>query len=809
MAHDNRQQFLGVWFGLIFVLLVSYVATRREARTALRAGWDTGYSAPMLQAALAGDPSLPASGWMRIRGVPGPAASQRERVATREASRELRARGVRSLVFFSAAKYPWPSGVRKLPTGQGTLPVDLRDAYARGFWLGSTYGRFVDAWEVDNEPELIYVRDNPENYAAYLKAMYLGLRRGALESLYRLKGDGEESVFREIYGTHANRRSGLSGWRAVAPSSLGDESEVSSEPQAHSSISTERGARRPLVVMAPLAFPPGTHFEQLLENDLLSYTDGFNFHYYGYAQDFTGVYRRFEAAVREFSDNRVQLPDTNFHAQDIRPGAASARETGLRRLSLVRRQLPIFVSEYGYGVLSEKAEKTVEGRVRQWASFRSLAEQMQNLGIEAPMAFYLRPYLEDKAREFGLLMRPNPALGPERKDDATFMAGGVVFRPADFGVAEPEPWMRDIGRKIGEGEASPALAWLLHLPPIERRRNWSVQVPPPSPVVLDLVAGEGLLTSKTSRGHFLTNRIAQGWSGRGKVRVYNFHGRQVSGIVRITGATRSTDWPVTLAPGQMTELEMEFALDGDRFRAERWNAEFLDRENQLPVARLNWLLYPHTIGFQTRLFAGFDYPAEAARENAAVIDARPRAVGEETVQSRGRWRMTKGVQLEEGPTGTWRFTVTGFPDEPMQRALAELPLPDGFRFPKYSFLSAEMRLLPRKASEVTPAEEPRAEPDFSDLDREVFALTVRTRKGGIYATAFHFPLSTQGLAFTQIANNFTAIFYGRMDLPWRFLDNEPASLLFSFRPRLLPATYEISNLRVVELVPADRPTDSR
>ncbi len=49
--------------------------------------------------------------------------------------------------------------------------------------------------------------------------------------------------------------------------------------------------------MAALALPPGPYFDAWVANDGLRHTDGFNYHYYGYAEDFAGVYRQFEAAV--------------------------------------------------------------------------------------------------------------------------------------------------------------------------------------------------------------------------------------------------------------------------------------------------------------------------------------------------------------------------------------------------------------------------------------------------------------------------------------------------------------------------------
>jgi len=49
--------------------------------------------------------------------------------------------------------------------------------------------------------------------------------------------------------------------------------------------------------MAPLGFPPGQYFQDFARNDGLRYTAGFNYHFYGYDEDFTGLCRQHEAAV--------------------------------------------------------------------------------------------------------------------------------------------------------------------------------------------------------------------------------------------------------------------------------------------------------------------------------------------------------------------------------------------------------------------------------------------------------------------------------------------------------------------------------
>jgi hypothetical protein len=58
--------------------------------------------------------------------------------------------------------------------------------------------------------------------------------------------------------------------------------------------------------MAPLGLPPGPYFEALVRNDALRYTEVFNYHFDGYDEEFTGLYRQFEEAVRTSLGEQVE-----------------------------------------------------------------------------------------------------------------------------------------------------------------------------------------------------------------------------------------------------------------------------------------------------------------------------------------------------------------------------------------------------------------------------------------------------------------------------------------------------------------------
>ncbi|MBL9218361.1 MAG: hypothetical protein JNG82_07730 [Opitutaceae bacterium] len=388
--------------------------------------------------AFSSQPSL--HDWVRLRGIDLGKVPE-----TRGALLNLRAEGIKTCVFLRRAAKDWKVSY---------LPADLREVYEQGCKLGAAYGDLVDAWEVDNEPDLGFVPESAERYTAFLKTMYLGLQRGIAEAQHRVAGSAQ---------------------RVVAPKRL----EPGTQPP-----------QSPLVVMGSLGLPPGPWLERFAANDGFAYTDAYNYHYYGYADDFTGVYHQHEAAASELSALNSQLS------------------------TAVIKSLPVFMTEIGYGMLGKGARHTKAGRLRQWRWFKSVGEQIASLRPEAPMAFYLPPYLEYDTSEYGLTV---PAIqrtaGGEQRtapSKETFRAGGIQYEPGDFGAAMSEPWMAQIGTDIGGNQVTPALAqWLAmrrSAPSPVNSRPWTVTTNTPSPIVIDFLPGAGLSHVKRYNGSFVTGR---------------------------------------------------------------------------------------------------------------------------------------------------------------------------------------------------------------------------------------------------------------------------------------------------------------
>ena len=897
---------------------VTILAVLSLASWGSAAGFDTGLNALALVTGLRGDNQLAAqgNGWLRLRGIPEPGISSVQEIAAHQrALAELQARGFHTCVLMMPAAASWAKGVRALPGSR--LPIDLTEAFAWGQRLGRTYGALVDAWEIDNEPDIGFLAENPEAYAAFFKAVALGIRAGAGETeklkAERLKAEtrglkaGElkpeelkperlktERLKAEELKAENSDTSGLklqaSSLSSPASNLIPQVSGLSPAASGFSShLSTDApAAKAPRVLMAPLALPPGPYFERLMANEFFSYTDGFNYHYYGYAEDFSEVYGQFEMAVGRTipSPPLLGAAETNRRVKDNAPYLGS---------------LPVFLTEYGYGMLGADTRNTVAGRVAQWRWFRDVYAQATRLRIEGAMAFYLPPYLELGFQEFGLSMargggqrtedggrgtedggrgtedggrrtgdrgrRTGRALQPGQATDLgvgriipnpppvndadasrrikdnppylkqqpvfqvepAFTAGGLTFRPTDFGAEAVEPWMQRIGAKVNGNEASPALAWLLDqslLRPALRddegqalaepgklkseTGNLKPETPNPSslksqlsalssqlstlrpqpsglspqvsPVVIDFVAGRGMLAVKQCQGFFLTGAADGSSTGMGELRIYNFSNAAISGRLEVGELARSTitsSTMVSLSPGQMRIVPVRLQVKAEDLHSRDWTVRFVPAQPGATNSIFSTQLYVDASRLVRRVVANLGV-GDAGVQNAQVVDTRPIASEEPPAHAVGRWRVSQGIEVAEGE-GVWRFTVTGFPAESLRPAVAELVLPDGFELPEGSLLELGYRIAPR--SPASPAA----------ATKEPVGICWRTANGNLF-TVWRPPAATATWQnYGQMKRSFTMAFFGRAKLPWRFSENRPVSLVFQFRPSALPVTFEVKH----------------
>ncbi len=842
--------------------------------------------------------------WLRIRSLPDPGDPVRDAALHAEVAglRLLLQLGFRPFPLLRWSASSWNSGTR--PGVRMKFPLDLREAYYRGYEYGEAYGAVVVGFEIENEPDINFVLENAETYMAFQKALYLGLKEGASQTAPVIS-DGQKARSDE-------GREAVGDQRSEKAKSDGLSSALSCSRTYRLLLTTEQGPA-PLVVMPPLALPPGPYFEQLVENGLFSYTDAFNYHYYGYAEDFSGVYGQFADAVRELSDEQEAISD-KLHMHQGLSGQAGAMDSELsasreasqgktvdsgseadgseafnfklKASRFVNKGLPVLLTEYGYGLLKDPGHHTVDGRERQWRWFKKVGEQILDLKIAGPMAFYLPPYLGVNDQAYGLTVRPEDGASSDKAkashtggtntlnfvpsaDRLPMTAGGVTYTAADFGVNEVEPWMKQIGRRFGPNEATPALAWIYDFGKRHpyQSKDWSVDALPPSPMVIDFIAGSGLIALKRYGGYLATGlnrrrhdesrnekeetegdeRIALK-SGSGQLVLYNFSEKTIAGrlrVVRGRGLVENGDQlerKRVLEPMDRLVIPVDFNVPAEVFAKQKLSVCFaaseagglrghgFDRKAGEPSQHVNQGIspavfatsfWPTNLGMKEALVEDFgranprvlsdenveinedvEYgissigstaergpssQPENASLNAAnltLLDSRPLATEEPRLAHvSGRWRTTPGIEVMETNGEIWQFAVSAFPKEPNRPAMAELPLPDDFEFPDDGMMRMTYRLLHQRTAD----------------GGQYFELYFRTANGNLYQVWPRQYATGDWKHYMEMKGNYTMAFYGRANLPWRFRDNRPVSLVFFFRPRQLPVTYEVKNARIVRL----------
>lgn len=673
---------------------------------AIDSGWNASslvgaHNAPLL----ANSPG----GWVRLRGIalPWQDANQRAVVATKAALQRMRSWGIRSCVML---RWDWllipASGAGKqVGKNQRYLPDDLRSAYRAGRELAKTYGDLVDAWEIDNEPDWGWGSESAETYAAFLKAMKLGVEAG-----------------------------------------------------------TPKGTRPPLVVMASLALGPGPWLERFAANDGFSYTDAFNFHYYGYATDLGAHYRALENAVE---------------------GLVGPMQTQKAERTL-RKDLPVFATEIGYALLAFPQWTEKKARVSQWEWFKAAWEQIASLGLEAPMPFYLPPFHESNGIEFGLTVRPTSWRAFDLYQRREWTAGGHRFGPLDFGSRRPEPWMNLIGTKLGENEASPALAWWLRgRAPGANPRTWPVRVSQPSSVVIDMLVHEGISPQLRSNGYMVESP-----NGVGQVDfvLYNFGDQAIRGELNLPDWIKTQSMPaeLSLAPHERRIVSAQIHLDVSRYVPNRALVKFTGEGGV--TAKFETAFLPY--------FAG-RFVAEAVSLTPEAVDrsfwkdipaGRSLAPEEPPLSQHGSVWANRGVEVVWAKD-VLKVKVNQLPEHEKRRVMIEIPWPNEWNLSDDHFLRVRFR---------TSKVQPRASkwPQSDSL-----LVQIRTRNGNLYGVSPFRPITEQWGYFWEPVTNFTMWFYGRSCLPWRLVDNQPVALVLIIDPVVLPAEYEFCNLGLVTLAP--------
>lgn len=688
----------------IWVMLIWPLAAQQLNGAGI--GFDTGTTpASFLHKLEQGSPTLFGKGvWLRVRGIDDLAKSGVEQLAEqRHALRELQNRGFKICALASPQAVSWHSGTRSIVNAG--LPLDLREAYDWAAALERSANGLVDVWEIGNEPDIGFLGENPETYAAFLKACYWG-------------GNGH-------------------------------------------------------VLMAGLAMPPGPYLEALLRNGVLSYTAGLNFHYYGYDQDFSGVCMQFQEAISEPN----ALPE-------VRIESTKGRIT----------QVPVFVSEFGYGMFGKDDSTVTSARVRQWRWFKSVSQQIAAQRIEAPMAFLLSPYLESDLNEFGLTM---PGTGASERNGSASIGRKLQFAPSDFAAVEAEPWMDSIGRRFGSDAISPALAYLAELARthVYSSTTWQVNVDAPSSVVIDFVAGPLASAVKTGQGYSLSADAQNSLGPIGELQIYNLSTAPVTGTLIISDGSvvnisQAADSRLLLKPMEITTIPVHLKIPWTKGRKLPWNAALVPDQIAVAASRFSTTLYAVRPEPQFGATQRFNLQQASSTDRLAELHNRLAVAEEPRVGPVGRWLATKGLSVIEDRED-WKFEIKQLPSDSLRPAIAELPLSGFTKWPgnallRFTYKCSSAGLIPTRYAHL------------SSTVGGLFQVQIRCANGNLYEVwPRRSPGATQTL-YSESTDSFTMSLYGRANLPWRAGENVPIGLVFTFWPRTLPTEIDVFQADILQ-----------
>jgi hypothetical protein len=523
-------------------------------------GFDTGWSPERTEATVSvlGDAESVGT-WLRVRGMvnsevwrsddgvahaPWSGATVGTPLVERRAAlSRLRMSGHEIVAMLRWSTSSWQHGTRPI---RSQLPIDLTEAFERCRDLARTYGDLVTVWEIENEPDISFVPENAETFAAFHKACALGI----------IAGRAENMELSEKFRSHTKASA-----KMMADESANEKTDtpnVAEDPISDFQLSgfNISGTRAASAIMhSPLALPPGPYWNQLVENDILPYTEAFNYHYYGFPEDFRGVRDWWINAL-----NKASLKNTDPWETD-----SNFRISASQYFNILhgRPALPLFLTEYGYGPLDRFDRFTIEGRERQKRFFETALPSITDGSISGAMAFVFMPYYEHGRNEFGLLAEAEPQAEPSERQNVDVPSGAEKSERPEF---SPPP------------KASPPD--LPTSPPSHSTSN-PPSLPPTfplidttglSPVVLDFSAQENFLSVKRYSGHMMTqwkpyirflghetaqpsesNPAEEQWtdnpltsSGNFDLALYNLSGQAISGTLRLTlesGAIRDRIQP--------------------------------------------------------------------------------------------------------------------------------------------------------------------------------------------------------------------------------------------------------------------------
>ena len=428
--------------------------------------------------------------------------------------------------------------------GGDVLPEDLLAVYNGGKLLAHDFAGLVDAWEMVGEPDVGYCTDLPERTVAYQKALYLGIKAGAREA----------------------------------------------------------GGPTPLVLMGALALPPGPWLERATKNGLLGYTDAYNFHFYGYADELTDVIKAHRAFMADAISNlkskivlcRLRLgtdPESENPILNLKSEILDSRNAALAAL-------PIWITECGLNAVKPDDFLNAERRKLHADFTVSTAQQ----ALASPDVAVFMPFiLVDHHDPYALTTASDQPL-PAWNAYAQFI--------------RDHPWpARTLARSPVRLQPS---AVAQGKPPVD-----------PNPVVLQWMPDNATTLPHKVAG---TYRFIGNGPIKGEIRLYNFSDNPVSGRLQITVGPavqieHTGDWYQTSSLSSMCSFVANAATAISNLKS-----KILDPEPKNPILNLkseildsrNAALPPTiTIAAASRVSVPIEFrqsqPGKYLRENFSAV----------------------------------------------------------------------------------------------------------------------------------------------------------------------------------------------
>ena len=843
-----KGRFIRYFFWVLWGLVGVVRGEERGAVATARVGWsfDTGLSVAAAKELLVERaPRRPPEGsWLRLRGIELGDAAVVER--NRADLAGLRAAGFRLVVFMRWGPETWTGGVRRDFLGH-RLPLDLRDGYERCAGLAKAYGDLVDFWEIDNEPDLSFINENAETYAAFLKACYLGVAAGRGRAL---GAGGRAAEGGEGAAVLVNRGVGS----AVAEEGRGDGAKLRGERLVGTGGGGPRvgqGGGRSGVLMAPLGLPAGPYFQALVDNDGLRYTDGFNYHFYGYAEDFAGMYWQCAEAVQSAlgAFNRSwpvavgaggAVLRTKFYPSaqgwsSQRVGGFEVAERGGagERAALVERPRageepslggvgPWLVSD---GVVVEEIPGGWRFRVERWpvagsGALRAPVVELPlaagwALGAGAVFSFQYRGVARGEA---GVAASADSALGmdlsPAGNSAGTFSYGVAGGARGASGSGSGWP-LRETssGFSVGTVEV-----------PFEPETRWPARELP----IMLTEYGYGSLGKRArhteggreNQRQFFKSVSAQiaelGIEGAMAflLRPYLEIDQQEFGLLTDAGSgpqagsaggAGSRRWgDYGVSPALVVLLEQAERS----FQVKRWKVA-----TPAPTSVVIDFVAGRGLGM-AKSYGGYflegTYGREVLGEGELVVynlglEAKSGAL----VLGGEAWNFLDGqkrrpLRLEPGERRVVPVRVGSSLQQFVASPVEAWFLPSGLDgvAPKFEqgFESAEGRVGSAVMGNVQGRTEEvpwRVAPMPAEGEPlHMFEPYFRTENGNLYEAGARLVPVDGWQTYHQAAENFGPAFFGRLHLPWRFLENRPVSLVFHFHPAAFPAVFEVRHAQV-------------